>query len=130
VHQLIKALAATARAGPSAFTINASAEAQVLPLRGQCRRQQNLVTSDWLACGPAAHIGGHARRLPLSGPTQTWPKFEPGMGQAGCVGSVALPHWRGRNPHAGPVRSIQTHAEQMRRPARDALRDNRRRIRT
>jgi hypothetical protein len=44
------------------------------------------------------------------------------MRRAGRVGPVALPHWGGRTRRAGPVGPVRTRADQMRRPAGDALR--------
>jgi hypothetical protein len=70
-RQLIKPWAATARAGPSAFAINADTAGGiasvggqrlsfyagidancVLSLRGHYMRQQRLIVSRWLPCGP------------------------------------------------------------------------------
>jgi hypothetical protein len=56
---------------------------------------------------------------------QTWPKFRPRMGWAGCVGPVASPRWRGRNSCIGSVGPVRTRKDQMRRPSGDALKTTR-----
>jgi hypothetical protein len=75
----------------------------VLPLRGQC--PQHPVISGSLPCGPATYARGHAHRVPASVPTQTWPKFKPGMGRTGCIDLVASS--RGEGAGDAPVRSDQ-----------------------
>jgi hypothetical protein len=62
------------------------------------------------------------RRPPASTPTQTWPKFMPGIGRVGRVGPDASYHWGGRRRRAGPFRSVRMGANSMRQPAGDALR--------
>jgi hypothetical protein len=74
-----------------------------------------------IPCGPAVNEGGRARRPPASALTQTWPKFGPGMGRAGRVGSTASYRWSVRNWRAGLVGCVRTRADAMRRPGGDAL---------
>jgi hypothetical protein len=78
--------------------------------------QQRQVTSLPLPCGPTMLVGGHTRRSPVFGATQTCCKFRPEMGRTGHVGSVAS-HWIVRNWRAGLVRPDHTRADAMRRYA-------------
>jgi hypothetical protein len=47
------------------------------------------------------------------------------MSQAGRVGPVASPRWRGRKRRVGPVGPVWTRVDHMRRPTGDALRASR-----
>jgi hypothetical protein len=47
----------------------------------------------WVAGGGTR--GDLGRTRALSGATQIWPKFEPAMGRAGCVGPNASHRWEG-----------------------------------
>jgi hypothetical protein len=93
------------------------------PVQGPTR-QQHQVTYVSLPCGPVVLAGRHTSRPSSSGLTQTWLQFGPGMGRAGHVGPVASHGWGGRWRRAGPVGRVRMHADTMRRPARDALREN------
>jgi hypothetical protein len=127
-RQFIKRWAATARAGPRAFPINAGAEAQtssrwlaasvrasaptLMPLRVSVLRpvqapasQQRQVTSGSLPCGPATYMGGHARRSPASTPTQPGPNL--GQGCVGLDASVWMHRTAGDGTGDAPVRSDQ-----------------------
>jgi hypothetical protein len=56
-----------------------------------------------------------------SGPTQTWPKFGPGMGRARRVGPVVSHSCGGCWQRADPVRRVRMSADAIRRPAGNAL---------
>jgi hypothetical protein len=73
-----------------------------------CRRQQRLVMYGWLPCGPTAHAGGQACRLP---PHSARPKPGPNLAKNGS----------GRTRRSGcvaPLKRAQLTCRRMRSDAR------------